>query len=96
MSEDFIREKFNDHEKRIEKLEDVTSTLQTMDYRLGSVENTVSDTKKDVSSINEKIDMVLKEPAIEKSKKWDKLIDYLFYFVLAIILGYIAMNLNIK
>ena len=76
MSEDLIKEKFDNHEERISKLEDVTSTLQTMDYRLGTVEKTTS-------SIDDKLDKVLNEPTVEKGRKWDKFIDYIFYFVLA-------------
>lgn len=89
MSEDLIKDKLNNHEKRIENLENVTSTLQTMDYRLKSLET-------DTSSINEKLDLALSKEANDKSKKWDKLIDYIFYFVLACLLGYIAYSLGIQ
>lgn len=89
MSEDLIKEKFDNHEERISKLEDVTSTLQTMDYRLGTVEKTTS-------SIDEKLDKALKEPVVEKGRKWDKFIDYIFYFVLAALLGLITFKLGMK
>lgn len=89
MSEDLIKEKFDNHEERISKLEDVTSTLQTMDYRLGTVEKTTS-------SIDDKLDKVLNEPVVEKGRKWDKLIDYIFYFVLAALLGFITLKLGMK
>lgn len=89
MSEDLIKEKFDNHEERISKLEDVTSTLQTMDYRLGSVERTTS-------SINNKLDEALSKPNEEKSRKWDKLIEYIFYFVVGTILTYIAVKSGIK
>ena len=32
----------------------------------------------------------------EKGKKWDKLIDYLFYFIIAALLGYIIHRMGIK
>lgn len=89
MSEDLIKEKFDNHEERISKLEDVTSTLQTMDYRLGSVERTTS-------SINNKLDEALSKPNEEKSRKWDKLIEYIFYFVVGTILTYIAVKSGMK
>lgn len=89
MSEDLIKEKFENHEERISKLEDVTSTLQTMDYRLGSVERTTS-------SINNKLDEALSKPNEEKSRKWDKLIEYIFYFVVGTILTYIAVKSGMK
>lgn len=92
MSEDYINERFhhceeklNEHEGRIDKLEDTYATLQNLNYRMGKVEN-------GVESINKKID----ENSKEKGKKWDKLIDYLFYFIIASILGYLAIKLGIK
>ena len=85
MSEDLIKEKFDNHEERISSLEQSTRILETMNYRLGQMETTIK-------SINQKLDS--KES--EKGKKWDKLIDYLFYFVIAAILGYVAYKLGIK
>ena len=89
MSEDLIKDKLNNHEKRIENLENVTSTLQTMNYRIERVENTTS-------NMNDKLDIALAKEASEKSKKWDKLVDYIFYFILACLLGYIAYSLGIQ
>ena len=85
MSEDLIKEKFNNHEERIEQLEKNTKILETMNYRIGQMETTIK-------SINSKLD----NREEEKGKKWDKLIDYLFYFIVAIILGYVAYKLGIK
>lgn len=85
MSEDLIKEKFENHEERITSLEHSTKVLETMNYRLGQMETTIK-------TINTKLDS--KES--EKGKKWDKLIDYLFYFVIAVILGYVAYKLGIK
>lgn len=91
MSDDYIKEKFHhceekisEHDNRLDKLEDTYSTLQNLNYRMGKVEN-------GVESINKKID----DSSKEKGKKWDKLIDYLFYFVIATILGYLAIKLGI-
>jgi 2C-methyl-D-erythritol 2,4-cyclodiphosphate synthase len=85
MSEDLIKEKFDNHEERITSLEHSTKILETMNYRIGQMETTIK-------SINQKLDS--KED--EKGKKWDKLIDYLFYFIIALILGYVAYKLGIK
>ena len=85
MSDDLIKEKFDNHEERITSLEHSTKILETMNYRIGQMETTIK-------SINEKLDT--KED--EKGKKWDKLIDYLFYFIVALILGYVAYKLGIK
>ena len=85
MSEDLIKEKFDNHEERITSLEHSTKILETMNYRIGQMETTIK-------SINTKLDS--KED--EKGKKWDKLIDYLFYFIIALILSYVAYKLGIK
>jgi hypothetical protein len=85
MSDDLIKEKFENHEERITSLEHSTKVLETMNYRMGQLETTVK-------SINNKLDVNNNE----KGKKWDKLIDYLFYFFVALVLGYVAYKLGIK
>ncbi len=49
MSDDLIKEKFNNHEERISQLEKNTKILQTMDWRLGQMEG-------NIKSINNKLD----------------------------------------
>lgn len=71
-------------ETRLSKLENTYGTLETMNYRIGEVEKTLN-----------KVDRTLEEGQQNKGKKWDKLIDYLFYFIIALILGYIANQLNL-
>lgn len=85
MSDDWIREKFDNHDERISNLEKNTKILETMNYRIGEMEGSIK-------SINEKLD----KKQDEKGKKWDKLIDYLFYFIIATILGYLAFKLGLK
>ena len=85
MSDDLIKAKFDNHENRISSLEKNTKILETMDYKIGLME-------KNIDSINKKLD----NKQDEKSKKWDKLIDYIFYAVLGILLGYIAYKLGLK
>lgn len=85
MSDDLIKEKFDNHEERISNLEKNTRILETMDYKIGLME-------KSIDSINKKLD----NRQDEKVKKWDKLIDYLFYFIIATILGYLAIKLGLK
>lgn len=79
------QEKIDDHERRITKLEDTYSTLQAMNLKISSVENDVKEIKN-----------FMKNSSSEKGKKWDKLIDYLFYFVIATILCYVAAKLGLK
>jgi len=59
--------------------------MAKMDIRINSIEN-------NVNGINEKLEV--REQA--KGMKWDKLIDYLFYFLLATLLGYVIHQLGIK
>ena len=89
MSEDLIREKLESHEKRIEMLENNTSDIKTVVYRLGTMD-------KRLDAMESKLDLALKKENDEKGKKWDKLIEYIFYFVLACLLGYIAYSLGIS
>ena len=77
--------RLNEHEIRIDALEKTYSIMEKMDYRMGKVEHSVE-------QINEKLD----KNKDEKGKKWDKLIDYLFYFVLAVMLGVIIKQLGLK
>ena len=67
--------------KRIDTLEKNTAILEKMDYRMGNVEE-------NIEKINKKLD----EKAKEKGMKWDKLIDYLFYAILA----YALFKLGLK
>ena len=76
------REKSNNTEKTY-------SIMEKMDYRMGKVESAVE-------KIDLKLDSKVSEDDKEKSKKWDKLIDYIFYSVLAVILGLIYMKLGLK
>ena len=85
MSEDLIKEKFDNHEERISSLEQNTKILETMNYRIGQMEGSIK-------SINSKLDGSINE----KGKKWDKLIDYIFYAILGLLLGYIAIKLGLK
>ena len=95
MSEDLIKERLNNFEKRIEalesstRLESSTSDFKMVVYRLDILE-------KSVSTMNAKLDLALKKDTEDKSKKWDKLVEYIFYFILACLLGYIAYSLGIQ
>lgn len=73
--------RLDEHSMRLDKLEDTYSMLSQMDYRMGKVENAV-----------ERIDSKLESNEKAKGMKWDKLIDYLFYAILA----YCLYKLGIK
>ena len=92
MDEKYIEERFKNtdkqlenHEKRLAKVEETYAIMQKMDLRVGNIE-------KSVETINSKLDGKTEE----KGKKWDKLIDYIFYFVIAILLGLLVKKLGLK
>ena len=49
-----------------------------------------------VEKIDSKLDSKVSEEDKAKGKKWDKFVDYIFYSVLAVILGLIYMKLGLK
>lgn len=89
MSEDLLREKLENHEKRIETLENSTSDFKTVVYRLDILE-------KSIATMNAKLDLALKKDDEDKSKKWDKLVEYIFYAILGILIAYIAYKTGFK
>ena len=77
--------RLDEHDKRLDELEKTYSIMEKMDYRMGKVEIAI-----------DKIDKKLDEHENEKGKKWDKLIDYIFYTILGILLTFIAIKLGLK
>lgn len=73
--------RLDDHSIRLDKLEDTYSMLSQMVYRMEKVEQSV-----------ERIDNKLDSQQEKKGLKWDKLIDYLFYAILA----YALFKLGLK
>lgn len=88
MSDDLIEEKFkvqdktiNNHEERIKNLEKIYVIMAKMETSINSI-------KEDVVNIKTKQN----EENNKKVMKWDKLIDYIFYAILA----YCLYKLGIK
>jgi len=77
--------RLDEQEKDIDELKKTYVIMEKMDFRMENVE-------KNVAGINTKLEEVDKS----KGRKWDKLIDYIFYFILATILTYIAIKLGLK
>ena len=96
MSEDLIKEKLENHEKRIESLENNTSDIKTIIYRLDNMDKRFDTMNNKFNNVESKIDFALKKDDENKSKKWDKLIEYIFYAILGILLAYIAYKLGLK
>ena len=80
-----IEEKLQDHETRIDKLENTYTIMQKMDLRMENVEKSV-----------EKIDKKLNENDNKKVNKLDKFVDYLFYTILGILLSFIAYKIGLQ
>lgn len=92
MNEKYIDEKFkqtdkqlDEHDRRISELEKTYAIMQKMDLRVSNIESSVK-------AISDKLENVKEE----KGKKWDKLIDYIFYFVVALLLGLLVAKLGLK
>ena len=73
--------RLDEHDERIEKLERTYSIMEKMDYRMSNVETNLTQIKTDIQKGKE-----------QKGMKWDKLIDYLFYAILA----YALFKLGLK
>jgi len=88
MSDDLIEEKFRnqgkvitDHEERIKNLEKIYVIMAKMETTMNNIKTDVTNIKTQLNQDSEK-----------KGMKWDKLIDYLFYAILA----YCLYRLGIK
>ena len=71
--------RLDDHDSRLDNLEKTYSIMEKMDYRMGQVETAVE-------KIDKKLDAKVNESDKEKGKKWDKLVDYIFYTILGAIM----------
>ena len=92
MNEEVIKERFNrvdkeleKHEKRISSLEKTYSIMERMEFQIKEMDA-------NIAKLSEKID----NQNNEKGRKWDKLIDYLFYFIIAALLGYVIHKMGLK
>lgn len=92
MNEEVVKERLNivdkeieKHEKRITSLEKTYSIMEKMDYRVSQIEKTIAEIDKKLDANNE-----------EKGKKWDKLIDYIFYAIIAALLAYLSHKIGIN
>lgn len=64
--------RIDEHDEQIKELQNTYSIMEKMDYRMSNVEDNVSEIKTEIQKGKE-----------QKGMKWDKLIDYLFYAILA-------------
>lgn len=79
-------------EEKIEKLEDTYKIMEKMDFRMGNVEKSIEGINNKLDKQELKIEEEVYKEDKQKSIKWDKLIDYIFYAVLA----YALIKLGLK
>ena len=79
-------------EEKIEKLEDTYKIMEKMDFRMGNVEKSIEGINNKLDKQEFKIEEEVHKEDKQKSIKWDKLIDYIFYAVLA----YALIKLGLK
>ena len=95
MSDDLIEEKFKVHEEKIVNHEDRITNLEKIYVIMAKMETTMKNIQSDNVEMKEDIKKIKSSQVEETSKKgmkWDKLIDYLFYAILA----YCLYKLGIK
>lgn len=92
MSEDAIKERINGLDKEIEKHERRISSLEKTYSIMERMEFQIKEMDENIAKLSEKID----NQNNEKGRKWDKLIDYLFYFIIAALLGYVIHQMGLK
>lgn len=79
MSDDLIEEKFKVQDKTISDHEERIKSLEKTYVIMAKMETTINSIKEDVIGIKKKQN----EETQEKGMKWDRLIDYIFYAILA-------------
>lgn len=73
--------RLDEHDSEIEELKKTYAIMEKMNYRMENVENSVDEIKSEIKKGKE-----------QKGMKWDKLVDYLFYAILA----YALFKLGLK
>ena len=88
--------RIDEAETRIDELEKTYAIMQKMDYRMGRVEDSVEKISQKLDSNYQELVATKTQNTSEKSKKWDKLIDYLFYTIIGavIMLALTKIGLN--
>ena len=95
MSDDLIEEKFKVHDDKITNHEDRIKNLEKIYVIMAEMKIAINNIKTDNVEIKDDIKKIKTnqyEESNKKGMKWDKLIDYLFYAILA----YCLYKLGIK
>lgn len=88
--------RLNEAESRIDDLEKTYAIMEKMDYRMGRVEDSVDKISQKLDNNYKELISTKTQTTTEKSKKWDKFIDYVFYAILAAILGLVFIKIGLN
>ncbi len=81
--------RIDDAEARIDELEKTYAIMQKMDYRIGRMEDSVEKINKKLDSNFQEIINAKTQNTNEKSKKWEKFLDYIFYAIIGAIMAFV-------
>ena len=83
-------------ESRIDDLEKTYAIMEKMDYRMGRVEDSVDKISQKLDSNYKELMSTKNQNTNEKSKKWDKFIDYLFYAIVGAVIVLALTKIGLK
>lgn len=83
-------------ESRIDALEKTYAIMEKMDYRMGRVEDSVDKISQKLDSNYKELISTKEQNTNEKGKKWDKLIDYLFYAIVGAVIMLVLTKIGLK
>lgn len=88
--------RLNEAEARIDALEKTYAIMEKMDYRMGRVEDNVDKISQKLDNNYKELMSTKNQNTNEKSKKWDKLIDYLFYTIVGAVIALVLIKIGLK
>lgn len=88
--------RINENEERLDALEKTYALMEKMDYRMGRVEDSVDKISQKLDSNYKELMSTKNQNTNEKSKKWDKLIDYLFYAIVGAVVMFVLTKIGIN
>lgn len=83
-------------ESRLDSLEKTYAIMEKMDYRMGRVEDSVDKISQKLDSNYKELMSTKTQNTNEKSKKWDKLIDYLFYAIVGAVIMFALTKIGLN
>lgn len=88
--------RLDENEARLDALEKTYAIMEKMDYRMGRVEDSVDKISQKLDSNYKELMSTKNQNTNEKSKKWDKFIDYLFYAIVGAVIVLALTKIGLK